>query len=480
MADWIGRYRILRPLGEGGMGRLFLGEVAGASGFSRKVVVKVVKDELDAGLKQALLDEARLAASLVHRNIVPVLDLEESGERRVVILEHVDGIDLRQLLERNKKLPWPQAVFIVSEVVAGLDYAHRKTDAAGRPLSIVHRDVSPANILLSWEGEVKLTDFGVAKFARSSDGSLGGLKGNLGYMAPEQARGEFVDGRADLFALGVVLYEALTGENPFRARTDLITLSRLREGHVPPLPPELPTALAEVVARATAPDPRVRFASAAAMREALVHLPGQPADPARQLSALLADSRAQPAIHAGALLDAVLGGGRPVTQMRQLDTVEDLLPPPHQTDETRTHVWRRDSFRVAFALGGATVLFALLALFLFLKAQRVPPAEAARPLVAAAEKPSPAPAPVEDEPPRAAPAPERVRARRGSLSVNAVPWATIFLDGHSLGHTPRMNLPVEAGRHHLRLVTQRGDTRNQTIEVASGKETRVTVNFAAP
>jgi serine/threonine protein kinase len=486
VAEFIGRYRILRPLGEGGMGRLFLGEVAGASGFSRRVVVKVVKDELDAGLKQALLDEARLVASLVHRNIVPVLDLEESGEQRVVIMEHVDGMDVRQLLERRKKLPWPIAAFIASEVVAGLDYAHRKTDSAGRPLAIVHRDVSPANILLSWEGEVKLTDFGVAKFARSGDGSLGGLKGNLGYMAPEQARGDFVDPRADLFAAGVVLYEMLTGKNPFRSRSDLLTLAQLREGKVPKLPLDMPEPLQELLSTATAPDARERFSSAAAMREALVNLPGQPADPARQLAQFLSESRGAPTVQADALLEAVLGGGRPVTVQRPLDTVEDLLPPSAPVPIVEPPAPRPS--RVRLMLIGVAVALSIAALFevglLVLRAFSRPPAPVAegtppeKPGEPAVEKPV-------EKPVEKKLAPEAVDVkprppRRGSLSVNAIPWAKIYLDGRSLGHTPRMNLPVDAGKHSLKLVTSRGDTRTRAIEVASGKETRVTINFAQP
>jgi serine/threonine-protein kinase len=476
VAEFIGRYRILRPLGEGGMGRLFLGEVAGASGFSRRVVVKIVKDELDAGLKQALLDEARLVASLVHRNIVPVLDLEESGEQRVVIMEHVDGMDLRQLLERRGKLPWPLAVFIVSEVVAGLDYAHRKADPAGRPLAIVHRDVSPANILLSWEGEVKLTDFGVAKFARSGDGSMGGLKGNLGYMAPEQARGEFLDARADLFALGVVLYESLTGKNPFRMKSDLLTLAQLREGKVPPLGRDVPEPLRQLVARATAADARERFANAAAMREALVTLPGQPADPARQLAQFVGDSRAQKTLQPDALLEAVLGGGRPVTVQKPLDTVEDLSEPDTQPRGPVASSSTGGLRRVLLAFSVLLVVAVMFeAALLVARRRQTPPPNPTPPPVAA-------PAPPKVEPEEARPVrPERPRPpARGTLSVNAVPWANIFLDGRSLGHTPRLNLSVDAGRHQLRLVTSRGDTRSQSIEVAAGKETRVSVNFARP
>ncbi|HEY7955761.1 MAG TPA: protein kinase [Polyangia bacterium] len=480
MIERLGRYRILRPLGEGGMGRLYLGEAEGASGFSRRVVVKLVKHELDPGLTRALLDEARLVSSLVHRNIVPVLDLDEASGERLVILEHVDGMDLRQLLEKRERLTWPLAVFIGSEVAAGLDYAHRKSDPAGRPLAIVHRDVSPANILLSWEGEVKLTDFGVAKFARSDDGSLGGLKGNLGYMAPEQARGEPVDARADLFALGVVLYEALTGKNPFRARTDLLTLARLREGEVPRLPASHPPALAEAIARATAPDPRARFSTAAALRAALLAVPGQPADPARQLAGFVCAARAARPLDADALVDAVLGPGRQ-TAVKPADTVED----PHLPEAVRRARGPRHLSRakIAALVFGASALVVLgMGVLRHREANGISPRPPATPAAFPIARPPAPTATASATPTPTAHAPEhaRPRPRRGTLSVNAIPWATIFLDGHNLGHTPRQNLTVEAGRHHLRLVTSGGDVRAQTIEVSPSKALRVTVDFARP
>ncbi|MGZ3408540.1 MAG: serine/threonine-protein kinase, partial [Polyangia bacterium] len=243
--EYIGRYRIVRPLGEGGMGRILLAEVAGAGGFARRVVLKLVRDELDESLKQSLLDEARVTATLVHRNIVPVLDLQESGAQRLVVLEHIDGMDLRQLLERTPLVNWPLAAFIGGEVAAALDYAHRR--------QIIHRDVSPANILVSWEGEVKLSDFGVAKVVGGPGRVIGpthGLKGNLGYMAREQMRAQAIDALADVYALGVVLYELLTGRNP------------MRNGPVvpPPLPSTVPAELAAIVLRAVERNRDDRFA----------------------------------------------------------------------------------------------------------------------------------------------------------------------------------------------------------------------------
>jgi serine/threonine protein kinase len=457
MSEWIGRYRILRPLGEGGMGRTFLGEVAGPSGFCRRVVLKQVKDDLDAGLKQALLDEARLVASLVHRNIVPVLDLEESGERRLVVLEHVDGIDLQQLLERRKRLPWPLAVFIASEVAAGLDYAHRKSDAAGRPLSIVHRDVSPANILLSWEGEVKLTDFGVAKFARSGEG-WGLVAGKPGYMAPEQARADVVDARADLFALGVTLYEMVAGANPLLKAAPLLPLA------------DVPRELHGVVERATAEEPRLRIATAAAMRSALLGIAGLPNDPAHHLAAFLRESRGAPELKPEALYEAVLGGGRPLTQVKPAETVIEPPRLPASASRRPRLTWLIATSLVLSLVTGA------LAAWRARRTMQALPAVASRSTAPTAAATSARPAAA----PAAKPHAERPHPARGTLSINAIPWANVFIDGRSVGHTPRVGIALDAGHHQLRLTTRGGDTRTRTIDIPPGRELKVTINFAEP
>jgi serine/threonine protein kinase len=464
MSDWLGRYRIVRPLGEGGMGRVFLGEAAGPSGFHRRVVIKLVKDTLDPALAQALTDEARLAAKLVHRNIVPVLDFEEANGQRLVILEHVDGIDLGHLLSARRKLPWQIAVYVASEVAAGLDYAHRKTDDAGRPLGVVHRDVSPANILLSWEGEVKLTDFGVAQLARTVGG---GLAGKRGYMAPEQARGEAVDARADLFALGAVLYEAVAGEPLGRGA---LAFDPPKDGGagraLSGAPPKdggaggalsgAPSALVAVVARATAADAAARFASAAAMREALLHVGELAADPPRQLAAFLAEGRADRALGSDALYRAVLGGGRPPTRVRR-----DEPAPPH----------RRRAWWILGTSALATIALALAGWRIARKRPASPP-----PAIASAPG-APQASPPPESPPEHGHAAPRGRA---TLSINSIPWATIYVDGHPYGHTPRVNLPVAAGRHHLRLVTRDGDVRARVVDLPAGAARTVTVNFADP
>jgi serine/threonine protein kinase len=461
--QYIGRYRIVRPLGEGGMGRVLLAEVAGAGGFARRVVLKLVRDELDEALKQSLLDEARVTATLVHRNIVPVLDLHESGAQRLVVLEHIDGMDVRQLLRLTPLLDWPLAAFIGGEVAAALDFAHRR--------QIIHRDVSPANILVSWEGEVKLSDFGVAKVVGGPGRVMGptqGLKGKLGYMAPEQMRAQAIDARADVYALGVVLYEMLTGKNPMRGGPIV----------PPPLPSTVPGELAAIVMRAVERNRDDRFNSAADVREAILHVSGQPADPGRQLADFLGELKNQhgPALD-DALMDAVLGD-KPATRFARRGTPRG----------TRS----RWAAAVASLLIVCACIGVLAARKLHVHTIAPPPRVAATPPPMPAPQPSPSPSPIEPPDALTIPAPAEspiafsptvVRRKprlRGMLSVNAIPWAKLFVDGRAAGHTPRMKMPLDAGKHQLRLVTQAGESRARAIEIAPNKETTLTVVFSEP
>ncbi|HEY2743930.1 MAG TPA: serine/threonine-protein kinase, partial [Polyangia bacterium] len=453
--EYIGRYRIVRPLGEGGMGRVLLAEVEGAGGFARRVVLKLVRDELDEALKQSLLDEARVTATLVHRNIVPVLDLHESGAQRLVVLEHIDGMDVRQLLRLTPLLDWPLAAFIGGEVAAALDYAHRR--------QIIHRDVSPANILLSLEGEVKLSDFGVAKVVGDSAvrvvGPTQGLKGKLGYMAPEQMKSQPIDPRADVYALGVVLYEMLTGKNPMRAGPIV----------PPPLPPTVPPELAAIVLRAVERNREDRFGSAADLREAIVHVAGLPADPARLLADFLGEiNRRQAGGLDDVLIDAVLGGKAPTRAARKRDA----------------------RARWPWVVGAAAVLAVVGGVALHHRTRATAPPPVAHPSPPAIVAPPPPPiapppmnGPVETAAPAATertPAPAHKRHLRGTLSVNAIPWANVFVDGHAAGHTPRRGLTLETGRHQLKLVTQAGESRSRTVEIAPNRETTLTVVFSEP
>ncbi len=273
----LGRYRLLRRIAVGGGAEVYLAAAEGLAGFSKQVVVKHLFPEhaREPALVSMFLDEARLGAMLRHPHIVEVYDIGSEGGEYFIAMEHVPGHDLRDLLNARpgEPLPLPAALAVVQAVAAGLHHAHEQRDARGQLLGVVHRDVSPANVLLGWDGAVKLSDFGVAKWAEQrSRTEQGTLKGKLSYMSPEQCRGQDLDRRSDVFALGVLLYELTTGDKPFRAASDFETLSAIVAGRYDAPAeeqPGYPPALAAIVRRALEVDRDQRFPDAAALAAAL-------------------------------------------------------------------------------------------------------------------------------------------------------------------------------------------------------------------
>lgn len=269
-----GRYHISRKIADGGMAEIFLGRQRGVEGFERPVVLKRILASLlaDPQFRNQMIDEAHVAMSLNHSNIVQVLDLGRAHGRYFLVLELVEGWDLNQILSRARAASFPLppqlALYVVGEVCRALGYAHAKT-RDGQPLGIVHRDVSPHNVLVSEQGEVKLTDFGIAKATgRREHTGHGVIKGKLAFMSPEQGSGLAVDGRSDLFSLGTVLYLLGTGRRPFEAPTDLETLVRVRQCQFAPpaeIAPDLSPEFARITLKAMKAAPADRYQSAEEM-----------------------------------------------------------------------------------------------------------------------------------------------------------------------------------------------------------------------
>ncbi len=266
----LGPYTLLRRLGAGGMAEVFLAVAYGASGFEKKIAIKTILPELRGrgDLERLIIEEARLGARLAHRNLVGVHELGVAEGSYYVRIDWIDGADLATLARRERPSP-ELALFVAEEVALALDFVHRATDDAGRALGVVHRDVSPANILCSRAGEVKLADFGIAKATRLADLTQGGVvKGKYAYMSPEQLTGEPLGPASDQFGLGVMLAELLTGTRPFDGEGPLETMDRIREA-VPPALAGLPADLAAIVRRALERSPADRFESAEALCRAL-------------------------------------------------------------------------------------------------------------------------------------------------------------------------------------------------------------------
>ncbi|HEV7555231.1 MAG TPA: serine/threonine-protein kinase [Kofleriaceae bacterium] len=271
MLTQLGRYHVDQLLARGGMGEVYLGRIVGAHGFERPIVVKVIRTELLTDERVALMfvDEARIAAGLHHRNIVQILDFDLFESGAFLVTEHVPGCDLRTLLQHLRAPPrYDIAITIIAEIATGLDAAHDATDADGNLLGLVHRDVSPSNVLLGVAGEIKLADFGIAKArSRSYHTMSGTIKGKAPYMAPEQILGEPLDRRADVFSLGVLLFEATTRTRLYSAQSNAVAMKQILDGVVPDPAerrPGYPPELAAIVRRALARDPAARYPTARA------------------------------------------------------------------------------------------------------------------------------------------------------------------------------------------------------------------------
>jgi serine/threonine protein kinase len=275
----LGRYQILKQLATGDVADVLLARATGLEGFTRHVVIKSIRPELAAEQKlvESFLEEARIAAALHHQNIVQVHDIGEQDGRYFFAMEYVHGEEVRQLIAKvrqsGEQVPVGHVVAIITATAAGLHHAHEQRSASGEPLGLVHRDVCPANILLGYDGSVKLCDFGMAKAAlRSSKTASGTLKGKASYMSPEECMGKDIDRRTDTFALGIVLYELATAQRLFKGTNEFMTMAAIVEGDVPPpstYRPDLPPALDEIVLRALAREPQARYQTAEDLRAAL-------------------------------------------------------------------------------------------------------------------------------------------------------------------------------------------------------------------
>ena len=271
-----GPYVILDQIGDGGMAEIFLAKMQGYSGFEKLIALKRIHPRYSQNqtFAKMLIHEAKLAASLQHFNVVQVYDLGEIDGQVFVAMEYVKGRDLAGVLSntyrRKERLPLPLSLCIATEFMTGLDYAHRMRSGDGAPLGIIHRDISPQNLLISYEGEVKVTDFGIARVLSEKDGFQlpGNLHGKFGYMSPEQVKGQEIDQRSDIFSAGVVLWEMLTGTRLFRGKEHKETIKMI-VSHPIPLPssknPEVPPAVDRVVLKALARDPNNRYQTTGAL-----------------------------------------------------------------------------------------------------------------------------------------------------------------------------------------------------------------------
>ncbi len=280
--DLLGHYRLVEKIAQGGMAEVYRAETFDPNGLKREVVIKRILPHIASHREfiDMLIDEAKIAVQFNHGNIAQVYDLGKVGNDYFIVMEHVPGYTLQQVLKqattRNSRLPISCVLYVVSELCAGLAYMHHKEGPDGKPLGVVHRDISPQNIILSPSGLVKLIDFGVAKAAdKITITESGVLKGKFAYMSPEQAMGDPLDSRSDVFSAGIILWEMLSGERLFRKKNNTETLKAVKKANIPSLSSyrkDLPKGLLRAVEKVLARNRRRRYGSAANLQTDLLHL----------------------------------------------------------------------------------------------------------------------------------------------------------------------------------------------------------------
>lgn len=519
-------YEVLAELSRGGMGEVLLGRRVGAHGFERLVAIKTIRAELSgaADVRSMFLDEARLMGRLHHAAIAEVHDFAEHDGTLCLVLEYVRGVPFTRLVA----LAPPPAVAAQALALAlrGLHAAHELCDEAGQPLGVVHRDVSPQNLMLTFEGAVKILDFGIAWVRRRAAPvtELGALKGKPAYMAPEQLGGGVVDRRTDVFAAGLVLHELLTGKKLLEGTPIEIAHALVSGPLAPPSAsePAVPAGIDAVVTRALARDPDERFATAADMAEALERFVASvPADPLEGWARrALEDDRRRDEERVRAALDGQSGapGEAPPERAGRATGIPTVVGEPVAV--TAGHDARRDRRTARVAVAAGLVAAAAVASLLGWRAlagheQATTAAEAtptelpaatsapAAASAAAAEStrgapvgsadiasaprasasssrspPAPPSSPRSSATPAAvAPASAAVAAAMGTLTIGADPYAIVQLDGVSIGPTPVVRRPVAVGPHVIVLLSpDSGAVRaTRSVVVEAGANAQVVV-----
>jgi serine/threonine-protein kinase len=541
----IGRYEVVRKLANGGMAEVFLAKVAGPLGFEKTLVLKRILPHLasEPSFVEMFLAEAKLVAQLNHPHIIQIFDFGETDGAYFLAMEYIDGPNLRTLLKRTIQLGTPLSPALCAKIVAlaceGLAYAHDFRDpASGQPLGLIHRDISPDNILLSRQGAVKIADFGIAKTAgRGQQTREGILKGKLCYLAPEQFRSLPPDRRIDVYALGVVLYELLTGRRPFDATTDASLMKAIL--FEPPIPaaarrPDLPETLLRILDRVLAKEREERYPDCLALQVDLdrfvlstgeslgsLHIArlitqlepaaeAPPAPPPLPAEALAANPEV-PTIPTNALRAIRQGETVDLRPPKQLEPTAHLKPVagPDEAASFEESLRARGRRQVlALALG--TMLFVSgggYALFHSRAISAPEPWGGPRPEVTDAwdvpdagpdldggtdggigpdggtdggtypdERPSPPPP--DPVPTRPEPDARKAGQGKGTVEFRIHPFATVILDGKELGMTPFPPIKLSAGRHTVRLInTERSKDVTRTLVVKPGQLNVFKFNF---
>jgi serine/threonine-protein kinase len=503
-----GKYELVSRLAAGGMAEIFLARTKSIQGFEKYLVIKRILHHRtqDPEFVRMFLDEARVAATLDHPNIVQIYDVGHVDNEYFIAMEYLRGHNLIEIVRAGAKLgyakpPLEHVVSILTQVCAGLHYAHEKRDFEGRSLEIVHRDVTPQNIVVSFDGSVKVVDFGIAKAATREVETLAGtLKGKIGYMSPEQCKGANVDRRSDIFAVGIILFELTTGKRLYHERSDFDTLKKIIEGAVPSprdLLPFYPAFLNAIVVRCLQKNPDDRYQTARDLHADLDafardnQLVTGTVPLSQYMERIYADELSthkstEAAAMATAAQVTMSGAGSTSSYLGEASRRSAPVATP-LAEVRRQHIMRLGLQAVGAVLlvllGGGVVWWQT-------RPKLAPePAHATAPVAAAQPAPTPAPAPAPTpakstapgapavvaaapptvlappppnmQPARAKPAP---RPGDGHITVASEPRCEVLVDGTPYGATPLIDLAVPAGRHNVVLLNSSAGVR-ESIKV---------------
>lgn len=485
-------FELLKRLASGGMGEVFVARKMGTADFEKRVALKLLLPHLTASSDSVkrFYAEARLAARMHHPNIVEIFDVGEAEGRPFIAMQLVEGVSLAQYLQHAKEqrlaMPLPIARAIAMAICEALAYAHDLKDPAGRPLKLVHRDVTPSNVLLSFNGAIQLTDFGIARVGDAGT-RTGSVQGKAAYVAPEQLTQEVqVDARADLYSAAVTLYELITFDNPFRRKSQDETFAAILMGkpapvrqHRPDVSPQMEAALQRAMSRKA----DQRFPDATSFRKALIDGPVASApDLAEHLRRLVLPA-----------------AGTDEGASSPIGTKSQVLRVTHSISVDVTPTPKRSLWPVWLAASLAIVAAAVLSVGALRQPLHTPNVEAVvnepiapPPPLAIVEPPAPVEPIATPEPtsvrkpeqprpttPRAKPTPPPAGLQIGYLAADAVPWADVVVDGARVDRTPFSKYPLPAGKHEVLFTAPDGRSQVKSITIAEGTVTSLRVDFSS-
>ena len=483
-----GQYILLEKVASGGMAELFKAKKIGIEGFERVLAIKRILPHLssDEEFIDMFIAEAKLVARLSHKNIAQVYDFGKTDENYFIAMEYIRGKDLRGIFKRcegkNIKLPVALAVFIAREVASALSYAHRQKDSMGRKLNIIHRDVSPQNILVSYEGDVKVVDFGIAKAGTHSKTTTGVLKGKLSYMSPEQAWGKPIDHRSDIFSLGIVLYEMLTGERLFKGDTEINTLERVREAKVESFPSsinaDLPSELDVKVLKALAKEVTDRYQDASGMEadlgDTLFKLSSP--DPALSLKQFMHDlfQAEIEAEHKSEIQEETVSiqfAHEVIPEEMKSHRVETMKTAPGL--QTSAPV-KRELYPYVISASLVVLIIAAALMFWPRKPERTLSPVPVQPIVNTVEQNK-----SRTQIDRQQSEIQKAASEEGTggLTINAIPWANVYVNGKAHGTTPQTVEDLKAGTYKVRLQNPDFPVWEIKVRISKGETAKVSHRF---